>query len=352
MIIRAIKQIFYSMAWQYFFYKIERVNFIYLINNFPTYYQTLSMRNSLRFFRDLVYDRATDNTFFRNLNPGNLINTRTLTDTNTKKMFWLGFTFTLLTLKWYILLKKVILWPFKLGIVSFFGSLIGFDTVWFLSLFDLFKFNVPHWVFVQYLTLYSNWLNWWSNSVNIKNLKSIELPKNSIKEIKLNESEFSDLTESGDKLIYNKKKIFIIIGITLIVGIGIWYYYYSDLGGSGTNPGPAGNVNLGLRESALNYSSFTAVQGGNNAESIQIMDNQTRPNVYDPVEEVSNAWRFRDSVTSNVGASTSASIEELPSFATSSGNRGSSSPTGSTDSSDTVTLFNFRRGFLLENPKD
>lgn len=89
-------------------------------------------------------------------------------------------------------------------------------------------------MFFQYLNLYSNWLNWWNNTVKIKNLSTEPLPtinKNS----KL--SEYSELVETNEG--YNKKKLIIIGLITLtIIGIGYWYYYYSGNIGGGTAGNP------------------------------------------------------------------------------------------------------------------
>jgi len=143
-----------------------------------------------------------------------------------------------------------------------------------LGWFDLFTFNIPRWVYIQYLTLYSNWLSWWNNTVEIKNLKKPEglLKKNSNQEII--ESEASNLEETNKYI--NKKNILIALGIITLIGVGIWYWYYSgDAGSGGGNP--------------------------TNKNPIEIFNNQTG-NVVDPatltdaerLELVDRANRLRD----------------------------------------------------------
>jgi len=73
-------------------------------------------------------------------------------------------------------MKRIFLWPFKLGIFTFIYSILGFDVTWFLNLFNFFTLNVPQWVYIQYLTLYSNWINWWHDTVKIKSLNNVSLP--------------------------------------------------------------------------------------------------------------------------------------------------------------------------------
>lgn len=152
-----------------------------------------------------------------------------------KNIFWLSILFSLTIFRWFIYLKKIFLWPFKLGIFSFFYSLFGIDFSWFLGLFYFFYVNIPHWVYIQYLTLYNNWLNWWHSTVNIKNLNTIPLPErlDKSKNLELGEPVDSNLDESDNKISKNKKIILITLTIIAIVGLGIWYYYYSDVGGTG-----------------------------------------------------------------------------------------------------------------------
>jgi len=234
MIIKIIKQFVIAIAWQYFFYKLERVNYINFINNFSTQLLAMSILDTLRFYRDLITNAITNNIFFRVLAVTTGVNVNSLTDTNSKRFFWLGLAFTLIVYRWLILFKKLILWPFKLGVFTFIFSTLGIDLTWFLSWFNIFYFNIPQWVYFQYLTLYSNWLNWWNNTVKIKNLNVDLLP--TIKKT-YSSTDNDESTGPNEKI---NKKYYIILGVVVIIGIGvgIWYYFYNDIGanGGGGNP--------------------------------------------------------------------------------------------------------------------
>ena len=130
------------------------------------------------------------------LNPNELINTKS------KKAFWVGFVFTILIYRQFILFKRLFLWPFKLGIYSFIYSISGIDMSWFLGLFNIFSFNIPQWVYFQYFTLYNNWLSWWNNTVNVK---SVSLPSNKNINLENIYSEQDIPTETENKIL-NKKK--------------------------------------------------------------------------------------------------------------------------------------------------
>jgi len=107
---------------------------------------------------------------------------------------------------------------------------------WFLSLFNIFTINIPQWVYFQYLVLYNNWLNWWYKTVNIKSLDVFSLPGFSKINTKENIEQVNPKIEDSDKdnnrLIVNKKRFYIFVGIITLIGIGVSYYYYSDFGGS------------------------------------------------------------------------------------------------------------------------
>lgn len=106
----------------------------------------------------------------------------------------------------------MLLWPFKLGIFSFIFATLGIDLSWFLSWFDIFKFNIPQWVYIQYLTLYGNWLNWWHSTANIKNIRKEAIPSvynNKFSNLnKSLETESIEDTPANNKLI-NKKKTYL-----------------------------------------------------------------------------------------------------------------------------------------------
>ena len=96
----------------------------------------------------------------------------------------------------------------------------------FFGIFNFFTINLPHWVYVQYLTLYINWMNWWNNAVNIKSLNNIFLFENPLNE----NNSFTD--ENDPKESNYKKKIIIALGVITLIGIGVLIYLYSDFSGS------------------------------------------------------------------------------------------------------------------------
>lgn len=255
----------YTVMWHYIFYTIEKINYRHLINNFRTQLQTMSSINLIRFFRDLVFNRLNDNINFRTIGISLGLNYKTLYDTKNKRLFWLGFTFSIIVYRWMVLFKKIILWPFKLGIFSFFYSIFGVDVSWFLSWFDYFTFNIPHWVYIQYLTLYNNWLGWWNNNVNIKNLNTISLPERLDKNnLKLDKSTDSNLDESVESNWINKKNIIIGLTVIALIGVGVWYYFYYSANGIGNGGAGNGGNNLPPQDPTQNLD-----------PTIEIFDRQT-----------------------------------------------------------------------------
>lgn len=168
MITRIFNYIFNTIVWQSLFRFISRLNFRIFTNNITAQLLSMSITQLFLFLKDIILNRLTNNIFFRiitstpalvGINPLEFINTKS------KKAFWIGFVFTLIIYRQYLFFKKLFLWPFKLGIFSFIFSLTGLDMSWFLSWFDYFPLNIPQWVYVQYLTLYSSWLDWWKGTV-------------------------------------------------------------------------------------------------------------------------------------------------------------------------------------------
>lgn len=261
MIIRTIKYIFNAVFWRFLFGPISRIEFNAIIHNFSSLFFILPISNVINLLKDLVLGTLTNNIFYRLIpfTPG--FQVVTLIDTPSKRVFWFGFIFTLLIYKWFILFKRLLLWPFKLGIFSFIFSTLGIDMSWFLNWFNIFSFNVPHWVYIQYLTLYNNWLSWWKGTVNT----NISLPENPRKDL-LNK-ETPDLTEGSEtenNKILNRRNLYILLGVMAIVGLGVWYYYYYDgtggaggvqTGGDAPQPAPnntAGDPNVLYLENIAN----------------------------------------------------------------------------------------------------
>ena len=58
------------------------------------------------------------------------------------------------------IIKMIILLPFKLGVYSFIAYLFGIKVDWLLSLFDIFKFNLPSWTYNKLLDLHLSWVSW------------------------------------------------------------------------------------------------------------------------------------------------------------------------------------------------
>ena len=225
---------------------MDRINFINLFNTFRTQLLTMSTRNIWRFIWDLISNRITNIFIFRivtnlpGINPNDLINSKS------KKIFWLSFASVLVFYKMFTYFKRLILWPFKLGIYTFLFSISGIDLSWFLSWFDSFPLNIPQWVYLQYLSLYNNWLSWWNNTVNVKSLNNIPMP--SIPKVN------SDLVESDntDSKIFNKKKYYYRCYCNRLNRFRYLIFFYSGNGGTGEGgdvnpnlpPNPPHNINI------------------------------------------------------------------------------------------------------------
>lgn len=197
-----IRDIIIQLIWNVLLDKLTKGEYRQLINRLTVSFSITPLRQLVRLYWDILFDRINDTWLIRyNLTP-TAVNPNVLFDSNKKNLFWLSLIFTFIIQRWLVLFKKIILWPFKLGIFSFFYSIFGIDMSWFLNIFDFFTFNIPQWVYIQYLTLYNNWLGWWNSSVNIKNLKSIDLPEKLDKSkinLNLDESLDSNLDDSDNK---------------------------------------------------------------------------------------------------------------------------------------------------------
>jgi len=237
--IKIIKYIFNWVFWGLFYQILLNYNYKTIFDSFTTLFSTLPFRTLLKFISDLINNRFSNNNIFRLINLPEGLNVNILFDNSSKRFFWSCFIFFILVHRWLLIFKNLILLPFKWGIYSFIYSLIGFDVNWFLNLFNFFSINIPAWVYLQYLILYNNWLNWWRYTVNVKNLRIMPLPER--KSIKLIETEKSESVDSNDITI-NKKKLIIILGVITLIGVGIWYWYYyngaNNGGGNPTNQNP------------------------------------------------------------------------------------------------------------------
>jgi len=181
-IIRIIKYAAYSMSWYFFYNKIKKSDYQHIFDGYNIKLMALSIRDIFKFLSDLTTDNLNENSWLNSLTLPFNLSFKILFDSNSKKLFLFGFGFTVIVYRWLKLFRKILLFPFKLGIFSFVYSIFGFDVNWFLSWFKFFSLNIPYWVYIYYLTLYNNWLTWWYQNVNIKSITSV--PNKEIKEIK------------------------------------------------------------------------------------------------------------------------------------------------------------------------
>lgn len=194
----------------------------------------MSFKDLFKFLVNLIKNKLPESSILSIICLPLGLNWKSLFDSNIKKFLILALTISVIIYRGFVLIKKLILWPFKLGIFSFLFSIVGIDVTWFLNLFNIFSINIPQWVYYQYLILYSSWLSWWHNVVNIKSLNIISLFKNPAKETLKPDN--SDLNEPEDNLVVDKTRLIIFIGFIILVGVGIWYYLYSDFSGGANNP--------------------------------------------------------------------------------------------------------------------
>lgn len=232
--IKIIKNLFVSLFLNLFFENMTKDNFLRILN----YIKTLKVRELFGLLNWIRSDRLTDNNLLRPVFHPFEIDFTLVVNSFPRKIFLFGFIFTLIINVWLTFLKKIILLPFKLGIFSFIYSIFGFDVTWFLNLFNVFTFNIPYWVYFQYLTMYNNWLNWWYKTVDIKSINSI--PINEVKKVNNKIKEVTETENPGNnKIKYivggiliigsicSNKNLWYIAGIaTVLIGIGfaLWYF--------------------------------------------------------------------------------------------------------------------------------
>lgn len=345
--IRIIKFIVFSSSWFFMFKSLNKSNYRSFLDSFSTHLRSLNIWNLFEVLKNLLTDSMPENLLLRGISIPLGVDWKVLNDTKTKKFFLVGFVFTIIVNRWLHFFKRVFLWPFKLGIFSFVYSVLGIDVTWFLKFWDFFSINIPHWVYVQYLTLYNNWLNWWYNTVKIKSLTSVPLIE---AKKKLSENKPKIIPEIQPE--NNNSKVWYVVGfITLVAGLGLTLWYFGVFNSS--NPGPSAGSNSSsgfpvshVTESSFNNNYYSSPE--NTRELITITNNKTRPNIYDPIEEINNAWNQRSLGSSN------SNLDASSSSATSNpwGSEGAPSPTNSNDSTETITNLKFKRGFLKRKSND
>lgn len=344
--IRVIKFVVFSFSWYFMFKNVNRSNYRGFLDNFNTHLRSLSILNLFEVLKNLLIDSMSENLLLRGISIPLNLDWKMLNDTRPKKLFLIGLVFTIIVNRWLQFFKRIFLWPFKLGIFSFIYSVLGIDVSWFLNLWNVFSINIPQWICSQYLNLYNNWLTWWYSTVNIKSITSVPLIENK-KKVSSNVTKIPVEIQSEID-----NKVWYLAGlVTFVVGVGfiLWYFdiFSPSNPGPDNRPGPSGSSGFPvghLTDSNLNNNFYPS--NGNDRELIQIRSNETRPNIYDPLDEINNAWKLKEvgSSSSNIDASTSTAATSNP------WGNNPPSPTGSNDSSETITNFKFKRGFLNRKP--
>lgn len=331
-----LRFLMFSIFWYFTYNKLSKSDFRGIFNNLDTQLGSLSNSKLINFLTDLTKDNQAQNPTLNSIPLPVNFNIASLYDNKYKKLFLFGFGFTLIAHRFLLLFKKIILLPFKLGVFSFLYSILGVDLTWFLNIFNYFTINIPFWVYVQYLTLYNNWLNWWYSTVNIKSITTVPLIED--KKIKNNITKSTnDLNEID---IPKNNKIWYIAGIvTVIIGVGFALWYFDVFNSS--EPGPGDRPNP-VVERNLNTSRVI-----DNTESVHSIPDQTRI-ISDPVALMNS--QMDEFNRNNPYASSSNSRNPLINSASSNINRFNvldelnefkrpDSPTGSDDSNSTIREF-------------
>jgi len=341
--IKIIKLITVSISSSLLFKNISRLDYNKIFETLNSIILSSPLRVIHKFFFDLTYNRLTEDNLLNRATLPFGLDWRIFCDTNSKRFGLLGFVFTLVVYRWLILFKRVILWPFKLGVFSFIYSIIGFDMTWFLNIFNLFSINIPSWVYIQYLTLYSNWIDWWYNTVNIKSLNSFST----------NNSENENYEASSSHLSRNIRKY--ISGLIALSFFALIYFLFYDglfpsTGGSG---GAASSASVSTTSASNITETVSNVASTSNSsaatELVELTNRQTRsiPPVNDAVAEMnrrmSTSFWGRPLNPPHYGANTrvtswpNTGLTRLNVLDQLNPRNRSGSPTGSTDSSETIT---------------
>jgi len=100
-------------------------------------------------------------------------------ENNKLKYFFILFIIWDILKRFILLIKKIIIFPFKLGVYSFIAFLFGIKVDYLLSFFDYFNFNIPAWTYNKLLDLHLNWLNWLKNIFQINSISTEDISTNS-----------------------------------------------------------------------------------------------------------------------------------------------------------------------------
>jgi len=346
---RFFKYLIISLMWYFFYNNINKYEFNNILNNLTTQLKASNVGKLNKYLTEINKDNFKENPIIRSLPVPDNLDLTILYDNNYKKFFLFGFGFTILVYRWLTLIKRLVLWPFKLGIFSFLYSLIGLDVSWFLNLFNIFSLNIPFWVYFQYLTLYNSWLTWWHNTVNIKNIYTIPVKdyKNNLTKNKLNKESIKiekNITELDNP---KSNKVWYIAGVvTVVVSVGfiLWYFEIFNLNytGPGDRPGSGSPTDV-IRPRVDEV-----------ADQIQITDNQsvgteastsstpvasTSYSTPDPVALINSQMDVFNRNNPYSNSLTSANMNRLNALDVLNEFKRPDSPAGSDDSSSTIRSF-------------
>jgi len=110
--------IVYVIGFIFYLDKFTRYSFKLVFNALIVQLKTLPLKEVYNFLNDLLSGKQTDNSISskKKITVPLGLNWRNLCDTKPKKIFLLGLTFIILLNRSFCLIKKFLLWPFKLGI--------------------------------------------------------------------------------------------------------------------------------------------------------------------------------------------------------------------------------------------
>lgn len=238
--IKIIRIIFFSIAWYFVYDKVKKADFTEIYDNLNVQIRALSVVDTIKFLIDIAKNNLIQNALLNSITLPFNLSLSTLIDTRPKKWSLFVFVFSIIIHRWLFFFKKVVLWPFKLGVFSFIYSLIGIDLSWLLNVFNVFTVNIPYWVYFQYLTLYNNWINWWYNTVNIKTINSVPLIGNK----KIQDEGHNTIIENKSS---SNKKFWYTLGLVTLLGLlfSIWYFDVWDYftGSSKGSGGSSSSIN-------------------------------------------------------------------------------------------------------------
>lgn len=150
-----------------FFRKIENKDFNRLISIVLDYLSNDTLINIIKLLKNTFYSKPSElfkysifhEAMIHSLPLEERIN---ITSTENNRIKYL-FTFLILGnifKRSLFIIRNIILLPFKLGVYGFIVYLFGIKVDYLLSLFDIFKFNLPNWTYNKLLDLHLSWMNW------------------------------------------------------------------------------------------------------------------------------------------------------------------------------------------------